>query len=362
VDYGEEHSKRHHHLRYGRTIAEGIYPQWSKERPLHFLGHSLGGPTIIKLQWLISMAFFGGDDHPDMILSVNSISAPFRGTQVVYTLGEREDAAPAVRPISIGSAIAKGVHLVSFLSPYLPKLLDMHAESRSLSCHDVSFSSLLKQLHRSDWTESRDAVNFDVTFLAVDDREANSEGLINAGTYYRSHAACMTQKTGLDTNTHSPSLGHLITLPLYLTSHIMGSFDYSHLCPAPSFLTYTLPSPAVAMTHKKELDALSKVHQSQLGEEYWANDGIVPVFSQCHPLDCGSTTCRHYTPSASMSDSFTGDAHDKIKPEPAIWHVYEVEDANHCSLAPRWFGTTRQKHFWEALGRWLEDIDIHRQA
>src|ERR1700691_3982872 len=89
-----------------------------------------GGPTIIKLQWLISIAFFGGDDHPDMILSVNSISAPFRGTQVVYPLGECEDAAPAVRPISVGSAIAKGVHLVSFLAPYLPKLLDLHAESR----------------------------------------------------------------------------------------------------------------------------------------------------------------------------------------------------------------------------------------
>jgi hypothetical protein len=224
----------------------------------------------------------------------------------------------------------------------------------------MSFTSLLKQLHRSDWTESRDAVNFDVTFLAVDEREANSEGLINPGTYYRSHVACMTQKTGLDTNTHSPSLRHLITLPFYLTSRVMGSFNYSHLCPAPSFLTYTMPSPAGAMNHRKELHALSEAHQSQLGEEYWANDGIVPVFSQYHPLDCSSTTCRHYNSSAWKTESFTGDAHDTLKPEPGIWHVYEIEDANHCSLAPRWFGTMRQKHFWETLGRWLEDIDTHR--
>ena len=29
-----------------------------------------GGPTIIKLQWLISTGFFGKDDHPDMFLSI----------------------------------------------------------------------------------------------------------------------------------------------------------------------------------------------------------------------------------------------------------------------------------------------------
>jgi hypothetical protein len=50
VDYGEEHGKRHHHLRYGRTIAEGIYPLWSKERPLHFLGHSLVINQLLALE------------------------------------------------------------------------------------------------------------------------------------------------------------------------------------------------------------------------------------------------------------------------------------------------------------------------
>ena len=51
-----------------------------------------------------------------MILSVNTISSPFRGTQIVFTLGERTDAAPAVRPLSWGSLLAKGVHIVSYLS------------------------------------------------------------------------------------------------------------------------------------------------------------------------------------------------------------------------------------------------------
>ena len=73
---------------------------------------------------------------------------------MVYALCEHEDAAPVARQISVGSKIAKIVHLVSFLSPYMPKLLDLHAESRTLSYREVSFSSLLKQLYKSDWTES----------------------------------------------------------------------------------------------------------------------------------------------------------------------------------------------------------------
>lgn len=70
VDYGADHCKQHRHLRYGHTIDEGMYPQWSQERPLHFLGHLLviywpipyeaknfaGASTIVKLQWLCSSA------------------------------------------------------------------------------------------------------------------------------------------------------------------------------------------------------------------------------------------------------------------------------------------------------------------
>lgn len=89
VDYGEDHSNFHRHLRFGRTHSKGLYPQWSLERPLHFLGHSMvlqptpitltlandanqGGPTIVKLQSLLKQGHFGPNAHPDMILSINS--------------------------------------------------------------------------------------------------------------------------------------------------------------------------------------------------------------------------------------------------------------------------------------------------
>lgn len=119
------------------------------------------------------------------------VSAPFRGTQLVYTLGERTDAAPAVRSLSIGSALSKMVHIISFISPYLPQALDLHTESRSLSFQETSFFSFLRQLWKSDWAESRDATPFDVTFEAADVRDSRLEGEPHPRTFYRSYTAYM---------------------------------------------------------------------------------------------------------------------------------------------------------------------------
>lgn len=104
-------------------------------------------------------------------------------------LGERADAAPAVRPLSIGSILAKCVHLITFFAPLLPRALDFHAEARSLSFWDITFLSFIKQLWKSDWAEGRDATPFDATFEAADERGYNLDGQVNANTFYRSHVA-----------------------------------------------------------------------------------------------------------------------------------------------------------------------------
>lgn len=166
-----------------------------------------GGPTIIKLQSLMNAGHFGVSAHPDMILSVTSsrailstcasyklklsVSSPFRGTQLVYALGESTEAAPLVRPVSLGTVLAQAAHLIAFLSPILPRSLDLHIESRALSFHDLSFLDLLKQLWHSDWAQSKDATPYDVTFEAVDEREDIGEGKVHPKTFYRSHAAYM---------------------------------------------------------------------------------------------------------------------------------------------------------------------------
>lgn len=41
VDYGATHSCLHKHAQFGRVHGEGLYPKWSAQHPLHFLGHSI---------------------------------------------------------------------------------------------------------------------------------------------------------------------------------------------------------------------------------------------------------------------------------------------------------------------------------
>ncbi|EPT01550.1 hypothetical protein FOMPIDRAFT_24917, partial [Fomitopsis schrenkii] len=191
VDYGEEHARSHEHRRFGRTHGTGLYPQWSKDNPLHFLGHSLGGPTILKLQWLLENGFFGVRYHPEMILSANTISSPFRGTQLVYHAGEDPAKAPAVQWFSLGYMLARWVYLLAYLAPILPAALDMHTESRCLTFNEVSILTLLWYLWKCEWAEAEDAAPFDATFQAAHRREVQREGAINPGTYYRSYVACI---------------------------------------------------------------------------------------------------------------------------------------------------------------------------
>ncbi|KAF8203011.1 alpha beta-hydrolase [Pholiota molesta] len=134
VDYGAEHSSVHQHARYGRTFPIGLYPTWSKKQPLHFVGHSIGGPTVVKMQHLLQEA-------------------------------------PDVRPFSLGSLLTKLIHVAAYLSPLLPSVFD--------------------QLWKSDWAASTDAVPYDMTFEAADHREEYLEGRPHPNTFYRSHVSRM---------------------------------------------------------------------------------------------------------------------------------------------------------------------------
>ncbi|KAI0068173.1 alpha/beta-hydrolase [Artomyces pyxidatus] len=359
VDYGEAHSIENGHARYGRASG-GLYPAWSVDNPLHFLGHSVGGATIVKLQKLLSDGVFGPAFTADMLLSVTAgtyppvLSAPFRGTQIVYSLGEHETAAPEVRFLSLGSALAKAIHVAAYFAPFMSRFVDLRGEARRLSLFETSFASMLKQLWKSDWAESRDAAPFDVTFQAADEREASGEGTVNARTYYRSYAACMTEKIE-GGNTHQPIANHFWRWlsPLNASSSVMGSYEFSVLRPVPSFLLRPVHSMKAPQSFQ-QLDILDSLEDGipeasddpALGEEFWANDGVVPLFSQWHPLECRTTRCKHkHSPDAESV------------PEAGVWYVYPLERAHHQSVMPIWWGNQRQKEFWQGLGPWLRRID-----
>lgn len=80
VDFGEEHSRRFGHARFGRTYARALYPWWSDEHPLHFVAHSMGGQTVRVLVDLLERGHFGPGTSARMVLSCTTLSAPHNGT------------------------------------------------------------------------------------------------------------------------------------------------------------------------------------------------------------------------------------------------------------------------------------------
>lgn len=208
----------------------------------------------------------------------------------MYVLGESTDDVPYVNQFSPGSLLAKGFHLLSYISPLLPSILDFHTESRPVTYKNCSVWSLFKNVWRSEWAEGEDATPFDVTYQAASAREANEEGIVNERTFYSSYVACMvrlslrrtcyttdtiSQTTRQPDGTHVPDTLNLSTLPVYLMSKAMGCFDFNSIKPPPSFLPR---KPAL------ELEPYSKPAHRE--DEYFANDGVVPTFSQWHPLAC----------------------------------------------------------------------------
>jgi triacylglycerol esterase/lipase EstA (alpha/beta hydrolase family) len=105
VDYGAEHSQEHKHGQYGRKYSKGLYPEWSTEKPVHFVTHSLGGPTVTKLIALLRAKFFGDEYHPDMVRSVFAVAAPFKGTPTVYLLGASYTGSHVLRTFSVRTGL-----------------------------------------------------------------------------------------------------------------------------------------------------------------------------------------------------------------------------------------------------------------
>jgi hypothetical protein len=109
------------------------------------------------------------------------------------------------------------------------------------------------------------------------------------------------------------------------------------------------------MARGSEIVETSTVAQEELGESHWANDGVVPTFSQFHPLSCHATRCRHRQFSRDSSTR-----REDIFLEPGIWDVLLLDNVDHFTLVPLWRSTAKQKQFWIDLGEWLTAVDHHQ--
>lgn len=99
VDYGEAHSKKCGHPRYGKSFKKNpLIKNWDEENKISLLGHSFGGVTVRLLTHLmvygnqdeidatpeneLSPLFKGG--HNNWIYSVTTLAAPHNGTSAYH--------------------------------------------------------------------------------------------------------------------------------------------------------------------------------------------------------------------------------------------------------------------------------------
>ena len=87
MDYGEAHSCRCGHGRFGRVHRVGLYPEWDEEHPVDCVGHSIGGVTLRVLQHMLAHGCFPGHaTSAEWVRSVATLASPLNGDPVVYGL------------------------------------------------------------------------------------------------------------------------------------------------------------------------------------------------------------------------------------------------------------------------------------
>eukprot|EP00808_Paulinella_micropora_P017161 g82708.t1 len=127
LDFGQEHSEKAGHERFGPRIVKGLFPEWSAERPVHLIGHSYGGTTAIALYQLLAKDFFKvGSDHR-WVKSISTIASPLCGATLPYVLGVRKVDVPKWTAAHIaGSAIGTAY----WLTTCFPRLKSMMYDFR----------------------------------------------------------------------------------------------------------------------------------------------------------------------------------------------------------------------------------------
>lgn len=76
VDYGEFHSRKYSHRRFGRVYEKPLFDNWSEEKQIHIIGHSFGGNAA---RLLIHLLKYGSPE--EVKISGDKVSPLFKGGQ-----------------------------------------------------------------------------------------------------------------------------------------------------------------------------------------------------------------------------------------------------------------------------------------
>ncbi|MDT8718411.1 lipase [Clostridium sp. 19966] len=275
VDYGEEHSKKDGHSRYGRTYP-GVYPELGTMganglKKIHLIGHSMGGETIrvfaqllengdpdeIKSNTTDISPLFAGNHH--WIDSITTIATPHDGSQE----DEKQD---NLEPLfhDFFAAMAGSTGVINSTNPCFDFRMDQWGLKKQ---PDESFDSYAHRVFSSNlWKETKDLSIWDLSQEGA--RELNSWVKAQKDIYYFSISCVDTHKSLLTEH----QLPNANMNPLLINSSIyMGQYT-----------NYTE----------------GKV---QVDSSWWRNDGIVSVRSAIAPHEGSTDTIVNYDPNSLPS-------------------------------------------------------------
>lgn len=199
VDYGEVHSKRFGHKRFGRTYDKPLFENWSSEKKIHLIGHSFGGNSSRMLAHLlangapeeveagndVSPLFLGGKEN--LLCSVTAICSPLDGTKA-YDSVEKHHLISPLKFLAYNYAGVFG------RLPIGHKFADFHLEQFGLTDspdkqNDESYVEAIKKM-----LATNDCIAYDM--YASGSKELNQKIHILPSVYYFSYPFNAVDKTG----------------------------------------------------------------------------------------------------------------------------------------------------------------------
>jgi len=293
-----------------------MYSEWSAEKPLHFIGHSMGGSTVRVLQQLLENgAFRKHKTSAAMIKSLTTISTPHNGTPFTDFLG----LAPSNKAIRWGSPLHFLFAIICILEVLTcGRVMRLLCLDRWSEYHSSGIGWLLRvifladhpMISKEDWCvgdlsvrKCMDGFNRDVTTFEC--------------TYYFSY---VTQRSRLSPVAERNRKRHWPTPrthPLMMFLSAAGG-RWCHSCPRPQ---------------EPWDDSL-----------WWPNDGPCPVYSQQYPRRLGSQAGIRQ---ACLERA--GKLASKIKC--GVWYYSKPIDLDHMSvsMAPRGGDKRSQSQLFDAI-------------
>lgn len=286
VDYGEAHSAKYNHDRYGQTYEKPLFEGWGPEKKINLFGHSFGGVTVRLFTQIAcdgfqeeldaaenTSPFFAGGMN-DWIHSITTLAAPHNGTTMTGTMSADNEKGLIYFPLAILAGTIGNIPVARGVYDFQLSHFGLTTDPKTFKLTAATPSKML------NFTSSRDHAAYDLGLQGS--YELNQLIKTQEGVYYFSYAACATEQ---DENGNYRPKDSMETM-------------------------FKLPSREIVYNLKPHTTSFGL----EITEEWLPNDGLVNTISALRPID-------------EISVDF-----DKNNIKNGIWNVMPIQDVDHMAF------------------------------